>query len=58
MAHNGNIIQIGERKIFLVRGIFDYFDKKNFGRLKEEYENAEKEGAVFFVALYSDIILE
>ncbi len=58
MSHSGDIINVGERKVFLVRGIFDYFDKNNFNRLLAEHEQAKKIGAEFFVALYSDEILE
>lgn len=58
MSHKGDLFQIGNRKIFLVRGIFDYFDKKNFDRLKEECLDARKQDAEFYVALYSDETLE
>lgn len=58
MSHSGDIINVGDKKIFLVRGIFDYFDKKNFTRLMAEHEVAKKYGADFFVGLYSDEILE
>lgn len=58
MSHNGDIYKIGNKKIFLARGIYDYFDKSNFARLKKQYENAQKADADFYVALYSDSILE
>lgn len=45
MSHSGDIINVGERKVFLVRGIFDYFDKNNFNRLLAEHEQAKKIGA-------------
>lgn len=58
MSHSGDIIYVGDKKVFLVKGIFDYFDKNNFNRLLAEHEQAKKAGAEFFVALYSDEILE
>ena len=58
MSHKGDIYEIGDRKILLVRGIFDYFEKRNFSRLKEEYERARGLGAEFYIALYSDSVLE
>lgn len=58
MSHKGDIFQIRDRKIFLVRGIFDYFDKRNFTRLKDEYDEATKQDAEFYIALYSDEVLE
>ena len=57
MSHRGNLINIGSKKIFLVRGIFDYFDKKNFTRLMEEYKDAKENNAELYVGLYSDDIL-
>lgn len=58
MSHSGDIYQVGDRKIFLARGIYDYFEKRNFNRLKEEYEQARSQDAEFYIALYSDDILE
>ena len=58
MSHRGNLINIGSKKIFLVRGIFDYFDKKNFTRLMEEYKDAKENNAELYVGLYSDDILK
>ncbi len=45
-------------KVFVTRGIFDYFDEKNFKRLLDEYNYAKKAGVRFYVGLYSDAILE
>lgn len=28
MSYSGDIYKVGNRKIFLTRGIFDYFEKK------------------------------
>lgn len=58
MSHRGNLINIGSKNIFLVRGIFDYFDKKNFTRLMEEYKDAKENNAELYVGLYSDDILK
>lgn len=58
MSHNGDIFNVGNKKILLARGIYDYFDKSNFTRLKEQCENAKRKDAEFYVALYSDSIIE
>lgn len=58
MELKGKILEIGDRKIYLVKGIFDYFDDKNFPRLLKEYEQCKEEKAEFYVGLYSDEILE
>lgn len=50
-------LKSGER-VFVTRGIFDYFDDKNFPRLLSEYEYAKKAGVRFYVGLYSDELLE
>lgn len=58
MGSKGKIIEQAGQRIYLVKGIFDYFDAKNFPRLLEEWEEAKKENAKLYVGLYSDEVLE
>lgn len=58
MGYKGELVKIGERNIYLIKGIYDYFDKNNFSRLEEADKEAKKSKAELFVGLYSDKILE
>lgn len=58
MKDEERIVYKAGEKIFLTRGIFDYFDENNFSRLLREYEYCKKVGAKFYIGLYSDALLE
>ena len=58
MSYKGDLFQLGDRKILLIRGIFDYFNKNNFERLEEAIMQAEEEKAELYVGLYSDRLLK
>ena len=47
MDINGKLFEIAGEKAYVMRGIFDFFDEKNFTRLMAEYEEAKKHGAKF-----------
>jgi len=54
----GKLIDCNGKRIYLVKGIFDYFDDKNFPRLLEEWKEAKKLDAQLYVGLYTDELLE
>ena len=58
MDINGKLFQVAGEKAYVMRGIFDFFDEKNFTRLLAEYEEAKKYGAKFYVGLYTNDLME
>ena len=58
MDINGKLFEIAGEKAYVMRGIFDFFDEKNFTRLLAEYEEAKKHGAKFYVGLYTNDLME
>ena len=58
MDINGKLFEIAGQKAYVMRGIFDFFDEKNFTRLLAEYEEAKKYGAKFYVGLYTNDLME
>lgn len=58
MEINGKIFDVAGEKAYVMRGIFDFFDEKNFTRLLAEYEEAKKRGAKFYVGLYTNELME
>ena len=58
MDINGKLFEVAGEKAYVMRGIFDFFDEKNFTRLLAEYEEAKKHGAKFYVGLYTNDLME
>ena len=58
MEQLGKLIDCNGKRIYLVKGIFDYFDDKNFPRLLKAWEEAKELGAQLYVGLYTDDVLE
>ena len=58
MDINGKLFEVAGEKAYVMRGIFDFFDEKNFTRLLAEYEEAKKYGAKFYVGLYTNDLME
>lgn len=58
MDINGKLFEVAGEKAYVMRGIFDFFDEKNFTRLLVEYEEAKKHGAKFYVGLYTNDLME
>ena len=58
MEINGKLFEIAGVKAYVMRGIFDFFDEKNFTRLMNEYQEAQKHGAKFYVGLYTNELME
>lgn len=58
MGYKGDLVTIGDKKILLIRGIYDYFDKNNFERLEDAHKRAKEQNAKLYVGVYSDELLE
>ena len=58
MEQLGRLIDCNGKRIYLVKGIFDYFDDKNFPRLLKAWEEAKGLQAQLYVGLYTDDVLE
>lgn len=58
MDINGKLFDVAGEKAYVMRGIFDFFDEKNFTRLLAEYDEAKKHGAKFYVGLYTNDLME
>ena len=58
MDINGKLFDVAGEKAYVMRGIFDFFDEKNFTRLLAEYEESKKHGAKFYVGLYTNDLME
>lgn len=58
MDINGKLFDVAGESAYVTRGIFDFFDEKNFTRLMAEYEEAKKHGAKFYVGLYTNDLME
>lgn len=58
MEMENRIKNVAGEKVYITRGIFDYFDEKNFTRLLDEYKFAKSQRAKFYIGLYSNALLE
>lgn len=58
MYINGKAYDVAGEQVYATRGIYDFFDGKNFPRLLAEYEEAKKQGLKFYVGLYTNDLME
>ena len=58
MDSYGKLLEVEGEKVYVTRGIYDYFDKNNFLRLLKAYDEAKRNGAKLYVGLYGNDLME
>ena len=58
MDNKGKIVEISGKKVYLVKGIYYFFNESNFERLLQEHRQASNYNVPFYVGLYSNELVE